>query len=106
MRVVARHGALTVSELRYENITAATYSWSKHPRWKAGTGLAVAAGAGLAPAVGIVALPLFFINAKHHWLTIEAEGDFMALRLCKKNYDLVLTAAQAATGVEIERLDR
>lgn len=106
VRVVARRGALTVSQLRYDSITAATYSRSKHPRWKAGTGVAVAAGAGLAPPVGIVALPVFFAKAKHHWLTLQAEGDFMALRLSKKNYDLVLTAVQAATGVEVERLDR
>ena len=106
VRVVARHGALTVSELRYDDIKAATYSPSKHPRWKAGTGVAVAAGAGLAPPVGIIALPLFFMKAKHHWLTLQADGEFLALRLSKKNYDLVLTAAQVATGVEVERLDR
>ena len=106
VRVVARHGALTISQLRYDKITAATYSRSKHPRWKAGTGVAVAAGAGLAPPVGIVALPVFLAKAKHHWLTLQAEGDFMSLRLSKKNYDLVLTAVQAATGVEVERLDR
>lgn len=106
VRVVARRGAFTVSQLPYDNITGATYSRSKHPRWKSGTGLAVAAGVGLAPPVGIVALPVFFAKAKHHWLTLRAEGDFMVLRLSKKNYDLVLTAVQAATGVEVERLDR
>lgn len=106
VRVVARHGALTISKLRYDDIKSATYSRSKHPRWKAGTGVAVAAGAGLAPPVGVIALPLFFMKAKHHWLTLQAEGEFLSLRLSKKNYELVLTAAQAATGVEVERLDR
>ena len=106
IRVVARHGAMTVSELRYDEIRSATYARSKHPRWKAGTGVAVAASAGLAPPVGIVALPLFLMKAKHHWLTLQADGEFLALRLSKKNYELVLVAAQAATGVEVQRLDR
>ena len=108
VRVIAMHGARTVSDFRYDDVKTITYSRSKQPRWKAGAGLAVAAGVGLALPLGVLGLPVVFAKAKHHWLTLQGErsSNFLALRLSKKNYELVLTAAQAATGVEVERLVR
>src|SRR5690606_38124494 len=44
----------------YERITNAEYSYSKRPRWKS--------GAVLAGAVGVFALPVFFMKGTRHWL--------------------------------------
>ena len=85
-----------LEEMAYDNIKATTYSKSKHPRWKAGVGLALAAG--------VFALPLFFMKAKHHWLTFQGDQDYVALRLSKKNFATILSAVEVKTGVEIERL--
>ena len=73
LRFVARKGAFTVAGLRYDEIQAATYSRSKHPRWKAGDGLAMA--------VGMFAIPIFFMKAEHHWLTFQGDDECVAFRL-------------------------
>ena len=105
VRVVTRRGALTVSQMRYDQIKTATYSRSKHPRWKFGLGLAVAAGATLAVPAGATGLPVVFAKAKHHWLTLQGEDDYVVLRLSKKNHQYVLTAVEVALGdVDLERL--
>ena len=85
-----------LEEMAYDNIKAITYSKSKHPRWKAGVGLALAAG--------VFALPLFFMKAKHHWLTFQGDQDYVALRLSKKNFAIILSAVEFQTGIEVERL--
>ena len=95
-QILAIRGTELFKELEYADIKAATYSKSKHPRWKSGAGFAVA--------IGIFAIPIFFMKAKHHWLTLQGENDFAALRLSKKNYNLVIAAVESRTKVDVERI--
>lgn len=87
-------GGMLLKTLAYADIKGAEYSYSKSPRWKSGIGAAIA--------VGIFALPVFFMKGKKHWLTIAAEGDFAVLRLDKKNYKLILPTFEARTGRRVE----
>lgn len=91
--VRARSGAV-LKTFPYADIRSAEYSYAKSPRWKSGIGLAVA--------VGIFALPVFFMKGKKHWLTIGAEKDFAVLRLDKRNYKLILPTFEARTGTRVE----
>jgi hypothetical protein len=70
------------------------YAQSKHPRWKAGAGAAVA--------VGVLAAPVFFMKNTKHWLTLQGAGEAIVLRLDKNNYRLVLPALEARTGRPVE----
>jgi hypothetical protein len=70
------------------------YAQSKHPRWKAGAGAAVA--------VGVFAAPVFFMKNTKHWLTLQGAGEAIVLRLDKNNYRLVLPALEARTGRPVE----
>ena len=74
----------TLKEIPYSEIKAATYSFSKHRRWRAGVAAAVA--------VNMFAAPLFFMKGKKHWLTFETEEDRLALRLDKSNFKDILSA--------------
>ena len=74
----------TLKEIPYSEIKAATYSFSKHRRWRAGVATAVA--------VNVFATPLFFMKGKKHWMTFETEEDRLALRLDKRNFKDILSA--------------
>ena len=91
VRVVPNEGAAkTFPSLQ---IKALTYSYSKHPRWKAAAAAAV-------PLV-VFAIPILFMKSKKHWLTIQGERDFAVLRLHKGNYKQVTAALQSHTGIEV-----
>ena len=85
-----------LKELDYSDLKAATYSYSKHPRWKETIGLGIA--------IGVFALPLLFSKSKKHWMTLQAEGDHMALRLHKKNFAMIIAAVESQTGLSVERV--
>lgn len=78
----------------YERVTNAEYSYSKRPRWKSGAVLAVA--------VGLFALPVFFMKGKKHWLTIVGDGDVAVLQLDKTNYKLILPTLESRAKVTVE----
>lgn len=80
--------------LAYRAISDMIYARSKHPRWKAGAGAAVA--------VGVFAAPVFFMKNTKHWLTLQGAGEAIVLRLDKDNYRLVLPALEARTGRPVE----
>lgn len=92
--IIYGRGGTPLKTLAYADIRGAEYSYSKSPRWKSGIGVAIA--------VGIFALPVFFMKGKKHWLTIAAEQDFAVLRLDKKNYKLILPTFEARTGKRVE----
>ena len=96
IQIQGARGATYLKEISYSSIKAATYSRSKHPRWK--TGLASTL------VLGVFAIPLFFMKGKKHWLTFQADGDYMALRLSKKNYAMIIAAVEGQTGVRVERI--
>ena len=95
LRVQGFRGEL-LRELRYAEIRHATYSKSKHPRWKS--------GAITAAFVGVFAIPVFFMKTKRHWLTVQTEGEYLALRLSKKNYSLILAAFETSAGLRVDRM--
>lgn len=93
---VQGHRGEVLRELRYAEIRHATYSKSKHPRWKS--------GAITAAFVGVFALPVFFMKTKRHWLTVQTESEYVALRLSKKNYPLILAAFETSAGLRVDRI--
>lgn len=92
--VISSKGGTVLKTMPYAEIRSAEYSYSKSPRWKSGIGAAVA--------VGIFALPVFFMKGKKHWLTLTSERDFALLRLDKNNYKLILPAVEVRTGRQVE----
>lgn len=89
----SKEGGAELKSFPYTSIKSAEYSYSKSPRWKSGIGAAVA--------VGIFALPIFFMKGKKHWLTIGVEGDYALMQLDKGNYKMILPAFEARSGVKV-----
>lgn len=56
----------------------------------------------------LLAWPLLFTKGKKHFLTIQYKnadkGEFVILHLDKNNYQPILAAAEAATGVKVEKM--
>lgn len=90
-----RKSHAVLKELPYDRIANATFSQSKHPRWKEGAGAAVL--------VGVFAAPVFFMKSTRHWLTLQADGDFAVLRLDKRNFDVILPAFESRSGIAVQR---
>jgi len=86
----------------YDSIRSITYSNSKHPRWKSATALTLA--------VTILALPLFFMKGKKHWMTVTFENvpshpeGVLVLKLDKHNYEQIIATAEGQTGIDVERI--
>ena len=91
----------TYAAIPYDALTSATYSYSKHPRWKTGTALLIP--------FGVFAVPFFFMKGKKHWLSMTFEGvvdnpeGFLYLRLDKNNYLQIIAAIEGQTGISVER---
>jgi len=92
--VEADKGSTVFKSFPYASIKSADYSYSKHPRWKAGLGAAIV--------LGVFALPIFFMKSKKHWLTIKTADDFAILRLDKNNYKIILPTLETSTGKKVE----
>lgn len=81
--------------VRVRRIESAVYSSSKRPRWKEGAAAAVA--------FGVFATPVFFMKSTSHWLTIDAGGEPVVLRLDKRNFEAIITALESRWGRRVER---
>ncbi len=111
---VKRSGEV-LKKFDYQDIKSADYSYSKHPRWKAGAGTA-AAGVALtyssifltAAFPIILAVPAGFALAKskskRHWLTIKTNDDYVVLRLDKDFLRLIIPAIETRTGIKVEEV--
>ena len=91
---------------KYSDIKSAEYSYSKHPRWKAGVGTA-AGSLVFAPLLILalpIAIPLAFSKAKRHWLTIKGERDFVVLKLDKNSRKVILPAFEVHSHIKVEAL--
>jgi hypothetical protein len=93
MTIRSKQGQTTLKSFSYASIKSAEYSYSKSPRWKSGAVAAVA--------VGVFAIPLFFMKGKKHWLTVGADGDFALVQLDKGNYKIILPALEARSRVKV-----
>ena len=96
VQVHGERGVTPFKDIRYTDLVSATYSRSKHPRYKAAAATALV----LLP----VAVALLFKKGKKHWLTFQTDDDYLALRLSKKNVAIVLTAVEVKTGLTVERI--
>ncbi len=102
----SRKTGTVLKNFKYSDIKSAEYSYSKHPRWKAGVG--TAAGSLLAGPLFIlalpVAIPLAFSKSKKHWLTIKGEQDYVVLKLDKNNRKVILPAFEVRSHIKVEAL--
>lgn len=76
-----------------QQVTSLLYERTSRPRYVSGL---------------LLAWPLLFTKGKKHFLTIQyknsaGQGEFALLHLDKSNYQAILAAAEAATGVKVER---
>jgi hypothetical protein len=73
-----------IKEFNYADIKAADYSYAKKP-------LLSTTGAVLTTiALGVFAIPFFFMKKKQHWLTLRTENDYVVMRLDKNNFRQIL----------------
>jgi hypothetical protein len=104
--IESRKTGSTLKNFKYSDIKSAEYSYSKHPRWKAGVGTA-AGSLIFAPLLFIalpIAIPLAFSKAKRHWLTIKSEQDYVVLKLDKNIRKLMLPAFEVRSHIKVEAL--
>lgn len=95
--VVDKKTSERLRQVRYDRIDRAAYSFSKHPRWKAGAAAAVASG--------VLAAPLFFMKSTRHWLTVQAGTDVLILRLDKSNFQTVVPTLESRGGLKVEMVE-
>ena len=86
----------TFAVIPYDKITSMTYEKSSHSRI----------------AMGLLLSPLaFLMKGKKHWLTVQAPGvpglsaGYVYVRMDKGNFQQILAAVEAQTGVKVERLE-
>ena len=94
--VSARMPSISKS-MPYQAIASATYSRSRHPRWKEGIGVAIVAG--------VFSAPIFFMKSTRHWLTLQSKDDYFLLHLDKDNYSSILPAFESRAGITVQRLE-
>ena len=92
-KVVRFTGKEAKLEIPYAQITGLLYEKTSKPRYALGL---------------LVAWPLLFTKSKGHYLTIQykqpdGQGQFALIRLDKDNYQMALAAAEAQTGVKLQR---
>lgn len=104
--VESRKTGAVIKSFRYSDISGAEYSYSKHPRWKAGAGTAIGSAVVFPLAILAlpVAIPLAFSKSKRHWLTIKTDSDYAVLKLDKRNQKAILPAFEVHSGVKVEAL--
>lgn len=100
----------------YDSVKSGEYSYSRHPRWKAGTAVG---GGGLALGALMIAgglytgLIVFFAapgvggsltksRSRRHWLSLRSGDDYTVLQLDKSDYKYLLVAIETRTGVKVE----
>lgn len=95
--VLSKKGKTEIEKLAYTDFKTVDYSFSKHRRWRSGIGAAVIGG--------VLAIPLFFMKGKRHWLTIRTTSEeTIGFRLDKNNFDRVIAAIEERSELRVERL--
>lgn len=100
----SRETGEVLKRFAHADIRSAEYSYSKHPRWKAGaaTGAGALIFAPLALLALPVAIPLAFSKSKRHWLTVRTDRDYAVFRLGKDSRKFIIPAFEVRTGVKVE----
>jgi len=96
--VLSKKGKSEIEKVAYSDFEAVDYSFSKHRRWRSGIGAAVVGG--------VLAIPLFFMKGKKHWLTIRTTSEeTIGFRLDKNNFDQVIAEIEErCPPLRVERL--
>lgn len=108
--IESRQKAEILKSFDYADLKSAEYSYSKHPRWKAGAG---AAAVGYLALGSLIFWPLFPIalpasialgksKSKRHWLTVKSDTDYVVLRLDKNIRKVILPAFEVRSGIKVE----
>ena len=99
-----RKSRAVLKRFRYSDIESAEYSYSKHPRWRAGAGTIVGAFffPPLLPLALPFAIPLAFSKSSRHWLTVKTRDDYVVLRLDKDNRQAILPSFEVRAGIKVE----
>lgn len=100
--VESRKTGDVLKRFAYSDIKGAEYSYSKHPRWKAGAATGALLFTPLSLLALPVAIPLAFSKKKRHWLTVRTGRDYAVLQLGKEARKLILPAFEVRTGVKVE----
>ena len=91
-----------IKQFKYTDIKSVDQSYSKKPLFSVGGGITTVLLTSLI--VPFVAIPFLFIKKKKHWMTIQAENEFMVLKLGDRNFRTI--AAELATrGVKVNDLE-
>jgi len=102
MVIIGGSGRAVLKEMKYADITAAEYSYTKKPRWK--TGLGLGAAAFVFPALFLIAIPIGFSKHRRHWVTVRTGNDFAVLKVGKGIRKIFIPAFETRSGVRITAL--
>ncbi|MEP7212734.1 MAG: hypothetical protein ABI791_06650 [Acidobacteriota bacterium] len=102
MAVVSASNGTVIKEMKYEDITAAEYSYTKNPRWK--TGLGLGAAAFVFPPLFLIAIPIGFTKHRRHWVTVRTKNDFAVLKVGKGIRKMFIPAFETHSAVKISAL--
>lgn len=100
----------------YEAVKSVEYSFTRHPRWKAGLGVGgggIALGGGLIAAGAYTGIFFFLFTpsagwalgktkSRRHWLAVKTKDDYAVLRLDKNDYKYLLAAIETRTSLKVE----
>ena len=102
MAVIGQSSGSVLKGMKYADITAAEYSYTKNPRWK--TGLGLGAAAFVFPALFLIAIPIGFTKQRRHWVTVRTGNDFAVLKVGKGIRKMFIPAFEMHTSVNISAL--
>ncbi len=88
-------GGAPLTTLPYRTVTHATYIKARDPKWNEAAAPAAAPPKDLD--VGS------FMRTSKHWLVLQARDSYLILRLEDRNFQSVLQAVEARTGLTIDR---
>lgn len=80
-------------DVEYTDISYASYSYSKQPRWGLGIGLAIF--------ICLPCLAFAFLKKKQHWLALDTGGGPTLFKLHGSNYSQVVSRLRRH-GVNVE----
>jgi hypothetical protein len=102
MEIQSINGGGVSRTMKYSEIKAADYSYTKNPRWK--TGLGLGATSLIFPPMLLIAIPLAFTKHRRHWITIRGENEYAVLKVSKSIRKLFTPAFETYTKVRVEAL--
>ncbi len=91
--ITAKSGGSAIASVAYRSIVHGTYVHAKDPKWDA-----------TLPAPPADLDMPGFLRTSHHWLTLQTRSAYVILRLEDDNWERIMQAVEARTGLKIERI--